>query len=404
MGRLAARFSCLLLVVPAAAACSSDSPATASPEKASTAGEATTREVRVLSAEEVHVPRTVAVTGTLTAEEQVVLSLKVTGRLAELAVDLGSAVRRGQMVARLDGTDFRLRLEQAEAALHQARARLGLDPRGTDDRVDLEETSLVRQARAVLDEARLSRERMVRLAEQQLVARAQLDAAIAAERVAEGRYQDALEEVRNRQAILAQRRSELELSRQALADTVLRAPIEGMIRERRAAVGEYLAAGAPVATLVQVHPLRLVLAVPERAAGAIRVGQEVRVSVEGDAAVYRGRVARLSPSIQEQSRTLTVEAEIPNEQGRLRPGAFAKADIVLAAAEPVVFVPASAIVIFAGIEKVLTVRDGRAVELRVQTGRRQGERVEIVAGLKPGEPVVVEPGNLAAGQPVTVQP
>jgi RND family efflux transporter MFP subunit len=404
MGRLAARLGCLLLVVSNVVACNSEPPATASPENAPTAGEATTREVRVLPAVEVQVPRTVAVTGTLTAEELVVLSLKVTGRLAELAVDLGSAVRRGQMVARLDATDFRLRLEQAEAALHQARARLGLDPRSPDDGVDPEQTSLVRQARAVLDEARLSRDRMTRLAEQELVARAQLDAAIAAERVAEGRYQDAIEEVRNRQAILAQRRSELELARQALADTVLRAPIEGMIRERRAAVGEYLAAGTPVATLVRVHPLRLVVAVPEREAAGIRVGQEVRVSVEGDAAVYRGRVARLSPSIQEQSRTLTMEAEIPNEQGRLRPGAFAKVDIIVAADEPVVFVPASAIVIFAGIEKVLTVRDGRAAELRVQTGRRQGERVEIVAGLKPGEPVVVEPGNLVAGQPVTVQP
>jgi RND family efflux transporter MFP subunit len=371
---------CLLATVPTLG-CSSDSPATASPPKAAGARESTPRDVRVVPVAEVRVPQVVAVTGTLVAEEQVLLSLKVTGRLAELAVDLGSVVRRGQVVARLDPTDFRLRLEQAEAALHQARARLGLDPAGTDGQVDPEQTSLVLQARAVLEEARLTRER-----------------------VAEGRYQDAREEVRNRQAILAQRGSELELARQALADTVLRAPADGMIRERRAAVGEYLAAGAPVATLVKVHPLRLVLAVPERAAAAIRVGQDVRVSVEGDAAVHAGRVARLSPSIHEQSRTLTVEAEVPNPEGRLRPGAFARAEVIVAADQPALFVPASAIVIFAGIEKVLTVREGRAVELRVQTGRRQGERVEIVAGLRPGEPVVVEPGNLVGGQPVTVQP
>jgi RND family efflux transporter MFP subunit len=128
------------------------------------------------------------------------------------------------------------------------------------------------------------------------------------------------------------------------------------------------------------------------------------VSVEGDAAVYRGRVARLSPSIHEQSRTLAVEAEVPNERGRLRPGAFAKADILVAADQAVVFVPASAVTIFAGIEKVLTVREGRAVEVRVQIGRRERERVEIVAGLTPGELVVVEPGNLVTGQPVTVRP
>jgi len=161
-------------------------------------------------------------------------------------------------------------------------------------------------------------------------------------------------------------------------------------------------AGAPIATLVKVHPLRLVLAVPERAAAGIRAGQEVRVTVDGDPTPYRGRVARLSPSIQEQSRTLTVEAEVPNEQGRLRPGAFAKADIVLAADEPAVFVPASAIVVFAGIEKVLTVREGKSVELRVQTGRREGDRVEIVTGVTAGQPIVMEPGNLVGGQPVSV--
>jgi RND family efflux transporter MFP subunit len=388
-----------LLLLAGLAGCGQDSTATAAAGKNSAPRP---REVRIVPATEARVPRTVAVAGALAADDQIVLSLKVTGRLSELTVDLGSPVRAGQVVARLDPTDFKLRLEQAEAALHQARVRLGLTPRGTDDRVDAEQTALVRQARAVLDEARLSRERMTRLAEQQLVARAQLDTAVAGEQVAEGRYQDALEEVRTRQAILAQRRSELELARQSLTDTVLTAPVEGMIRERRASVGEYLAAGAPVATLVRVHPLRLVLAVPERSATGIRVGQEVRVGVEGDPTTYRGRVARLSPSIQEQSRTLTVEAEVPNQQGRLRPGAFARAEIVVAADQTAVFVPVSAIVVFAGIEKVLTVKDGRSVEVRVQTGRREGDRVEIVTGLQAGDPVVAEPGNLVGGQPVQV--
>jgi RND family efflux transporter MFP subunit len=389
-----------LLLLALFSGCGQDSTATASADKTAAPR---ARDVRVVPAAEVRVPRTVAVTGTLAAEDQVVLSLKVTGRLSDLMVDLGSPVRSGEMVARLDPTDFRLRLQQAEAALHQARVRLGLPPQGTDDRVEAERTALVRQARAVLDEARLNRERMARLADQQLVARAQLDTAVAAEQVAEGRYQDSLEEVRNRQAVLAQRRSELELARQALADTVLTAPIDGMIRERRAAVGEYLAAGAPVATLVRIHPLRLVLAVPERSAIGIRVGQEVRIGLEGDPATYRGRVARLSPSIQEQSRTLTVEAEVPNERGALRPGAFARAEVVVAADQPAVFVPASAIVVFAGVEKVLIVQEGRAVERRVQTGRRESGRIEIVSGLAAGERVIVEPGSLVGGQRVTVR-
>ena len=140
------------------------------------------------------------------------------------------------------------RVEQAEAALQQARVRLGLSPTGKDEAVEPEKTAIVRQARAVLDEARLTRDRGVKLLEQELIARAQLDTAESNLQVAEGRYQDALEEVRNRQAVLAQRRSELELARQQLTDTVVLAPVDGAVSQRQASAGEYLAAGAPMAS------------------------------------------------------------------------------------------------------------------------------------------------------------
>lgn len=394
----------LVAVGLAAGACGPDQPATASPQRKSATPAPAQRAVKVEPAGERQVARTVIATGTLAAEDQVVLGFQVAGRLSEILVDLGSRVRRGQALARLDPTDFRLRVEQAEAALRQARVRVGLSPEGTDTRVNIEETAVVAQARAVLVEARLTRERMVKLWEQQLVARAQLDAAVAALQVAEARYQDAVEEVRNRQAVLAQRRSELELARQQLADTTLTSPIDGAARERRASVGQYLAAGTPVATVVQLDPLRLRVAVPERDAADVRPGQKVRLTVEGDSASYGGRVVRLSPAIEEQSRTLLVEAEIPNPRGALRPGAFAKAEITTDAGGPVVVVPASAIVTFAGIDKVLAVADGRAVEKRVQLGRRLGEHVEVVSGLDKGEAVVVQPGNLVGGQQVTVVP
>lgn len=395
------RWFALFGVLPVLAGCGSDS--TASTRK--TAQQAPKpREVRVVPATEDRVPRTVAVTGTLAADDQIVLGLKVPGRVSEITVDLGSRVRRGQLVARLDPTDFRLRVDQARAALQQARVRLGLPPDGADDRVVAEQTALVRQARAVLDEAKLTRDRFGRLFQQELIAKAQVDAAEASYQVSDGRYQDAIEEVRNRQAILVQRRTELALTQQALADTELQAPADGMIRERRASVGEFLAAGTPIATLVKMHPLRLQLAVPERASADVRVGQQVRVSVDGDSGVHGGRVVRLSPSIQEQNRTLSVEAEVPNAGGTLRPGSFARAEIVIAADQPAIFVPPSSIVVFAGIEKVLLVKNGKAEERRVVTGRREKDRVEIVEGLRAGEPVVAQPGNLTGGQPVVVRP
>lgn len=386
------------------AGCRGEEPASASQDKGKPPAAAAPRPVRVAPAAQEMVARVVVVNGTLAADDLVVLGTKVAGRLANIAVDLGTHVRRGQVIAQLDKSDFALRIEQAEAALQQARARLGLAPGDSDARLDPEQTSVVRQARALLDEARLTRDRSLKLLEQDLIARAQVDTAIANLQVAEGRYQDAIEEVRNRQAILAQRRSELELARQQLADTALVSPIDGAVSIRHASVGEYLAAGAPVATLVRIDPLRLRVAVPEREAAGVRQGQTVSLTVEGDATVYRGRVVRLSPIVQEQNRTLTVEAEIPNPGSALRPGAFAKAEIVVGVSQPVIMVDAGSIVTFAGLEKVIVVQGGKAVERRVQTGRRDGKRVEITDGLKPGEPIVLRPGNLTGGQPVTVTP
>jgi hypothetical protein len=97
-----------------------------------------------------------------------------------------------------------------------------------------------------------------------------------------------------------------------------------------------------------------------------------------------------------------VEAEVPNEKSFLRPGSFARVEIMTETGQPVVAVPASAIVVFAGVEKVLVVRQGKTAEVRVTTGRRLGEDIEVVEGLKRGEDVVVRPGNLVGGQSVTV--
>jgi multidrug efflux system membrane fusion protein len=110
----------------------------------------------------------------------------------------------------------------------------------------------------------------------------------------------------------------------------------------------------------------------------------------------------MSPTIAENSRTLMIEAEVPNGQNVLRPGSFAKADVVIQSGQRVVTVPFDAIVTFAGIEKVLAVADNVAVEKRVRTGRRIDDRIEITEGIAAGDEVVVRPGNLVAGEPVQV--
>ncbi|MGH9938143.1 MAG: efflux RND transporter periplasmic adaptor subunit [Blastocatellia bacterium] len=360
------------------------------------------RQVKLANSEARRLTLTVTAPGTLAADEQAALSFKVVGRVSEIKVDLGSQVRKGQVLANLETTEFKVRLQQAEAALQQARARLGLPPQGADDSIEAENTSLARQARAVLEEAKANRERTTQLVNQGIQSKAELDRVESAFKVAESRYQDAIEEVRNRQAVLLQRRSELAIAQQQIAETTLYAPFDGAVRERRASLGEYLNSGAPVVTIIRLHPLRLRVEAPEREAQGIKIGRPVRVLVEGDnQQAYSGRVARLSPAFQEQSRTLIIEAEVDNQRGNLRPGSFAKAEIQTTATSEAVMVPASAIVTFAGIQKVFSVKDNQAVEKNIVVGKREADWV-VVEGLEAGAPVVLSPGNLVSGQPISV--
>jgi RND family efflux transporter MFP subunit len=389
-----------LCVVLSLGACKSDYPAGAS-QLPGGAQAGAARQVHTARVEETAVGNSISVTGTLAAQDQATLSVKVPGRVRAITVDLGSVVRQGQTIAQIEQQDYQLRVQQAEAALGQARARLGLSPDGTDDRVEAEQTGTVRQARAVMDEARTSRERTETLVKQGVISRAEFDSVDAAYKVAVSRFQDAVEEIRNRQALLSQRRAEVALARQQLADTVVVAPFDGVVQQKRASVGEYLAAAAPLVELVRVNPLRFRAEVPERDAASVKQGQQVRVTVEGASTTFLGRVVRLSPTITEQNRMLVVEVEVANN-GTLRPGSFARADIITSDTSKAVTVPTNAIVTFAGIDKVIVVQNGKALEKPVTTGRRAGDWTEIVSGVNIGDAVVLDPGNLQSGQTVNI--
>ena len=388
-------------------ACQGDTPVSAQqnrpPEETKTPKEAgTPKQVKVTSIAEKPLERITVALGSLTAYDQATISVKVPGRVQKITIDLGTVVQRGQLIAQIDPQDYQLRVQQADAALAQARARLGLPPTGTNDRVDPEQTNTIRQARVLAEEAHAHRDRQQTLFEQGVIARAQLDTAEASYKVALSRLDDAREEIHNRHAVLAQRRSELDIARQQLTDTSIYAPFDGAIQEKRASVGEYLGVGAPLATIVRMDPLRLRAEVPEREAPHVRAGQTVRVTTEGDPNTYTGRIARLSPTITPQNRMLVVEAEVNNKSGTLRPGAFSRAEIVTDDQSMALTVPTRAIVTFAGVEKVIVVKDGKAVEKSITTRRRTAEWTEVVSGVNAGEMVVLEPGNLQSGQTVAI--
>lgn len=393
----------VLLSAAAALGCRSDPRPRA--EAAARGAEAGAREVRLARVSRSTFERVIEISGTLAADEQVTLATKVPGRLAAIEVDFASPVAPGQLVAQIETTDYQFGVEQAAASLGQARALLGLPSKGGKGRVDVDATAIVRQARATLEESRANEARLVKLAEEGLAPQADLDAARATLLRAEASIESAREEVRLREAQVRQRESELQIARQRLEDTAIRSPIEGFVQARRASKGEYLPAGAPVAEVVRINPLRLRLAVPEREAVSLKAGQEVRVRVSGQSngdapGEHTGVVARLAPSLDAQSRSLMIEADIQNP-GTLRPGNFVQARIIVGQRD-VPTVPESAVVTFAGLQKVIVVDAGKAVERSVTTGELRRGQIEILSGIKEGESVVAEPGALQQGQPVRV--
>jgi RND family efflux transporter MFP subunit len=362
-----------------------------------------TRAVQAAPAESRPMERAVSVIGALAAIDQATLSVKVTGRLQSLSVDLGTRVKKGELVAQIESVDYELKLKSAEALLAQARARLGLPLVGSDDTVKAEETSTVRQAKASLLESQKQRERIRELAKRGISSQADLEVVEANYEISFNRHLEALEDIRQRQGVLQQRRVDVEIARQQLADTKIVAPFDGIVQERKASPGEFLNTAAPIVTLVKVDPLRLRVEVPERNATGVRPGQKVRLTIEGDTNHYTGTISRLSPAITELNRMLIVEADIANRDGALRPGTFARADIVLAEAEPTTTVHKDALITFAGMEKIFLVKDGKAAEKNIAIGRRAGDFIEVLGGLKPGDVVVLNPGNLQNGQPVTTE-
>ena len=339
------------------------------------------------------------VSGTLAAQEEATLSVKVPGRLEKISVDLGSVVQRGDLIAQVERRDYELRVQQAKAAVAESRAAVGLSLEGHEENTSVETIATVKQARAVLNEAVKNRERVQRLSGEGISSKSEVDAVESLYSVAAARHETAVEEARTRLAVLAQRRADFDVAQQQLLDTSILAPFDGAIQKRIASSGEHLQLGTPVASLVRLDPLRLRLEVPERESGWVQASQRVRLTVEGSTNVFRGAIARVSPAITEQNRMLMIEADVPAQTG-LRPGLFVRAQVVVKENETALCVPTNALIVFAGIEKVIAVEDGKARERTVNTGRRAAGWVEITSGLKAQEVVVLEPGNLRTGQAV----
>lgn len=333
--------------------------------------------------------RTVEVVGSLAADEEVVVSAQAPGELSQLNVDFGSYVTQGQVIAVIDQRDAKLKVEQAEAALKQTMARLGMP---TDlkagEKFDPNQNADVRVAKASLDWSQMDLSRAAKLVENGDVSRSIYDQAVTQNNLARARHQAAIDAVNQQLAIVEQQRAALSLAKKAITDTVVRAPISGAVKEKFANRGSYLAVGGRILSLVKINPLRLRADIPESSAAAVRKGQAMNLTVEAfPGRTFTGRVVRIGPSLSEQTRALTVEAEVGNSGNQLRPGMFAKSQLITANNAPALMIPARAVVTVAGLTKVFVIENNKAVERIVKIGAADGDLVEIIEGVKDGETV-----------------
>lgn len=393
---------CLLVVSVALILCSCSGPYSNGTVKATETAKPVPVRTSRISMEPI--PEVITATGELIAEDQATLRVKVAGRVAKLHVDLGSRVEAGDIIGELEKDDYEWKLRQAEAAVEQSRARLGLGPNDNDD-ADPANTAIVRQAAASLKEATLVGQNVAALFKQGIASNVDYQKSLVALQAAEARHQAAVEEVFRTKAEILQRRTEVALAKQQLSDTVIRAPFRGAITQRIATLGEFLAVNAPVVVLVRWHPLRARLQVPERQAFKVHAGQRIDLVLEGQERPRPGRVTRLSPAMDAQNRSLVVEGEMPNEDARLKAGAFVEATITVDANARAIAVPLNSVLSFAGVERVFVVSDGVLAERLVKLGRKLGDgRVVITEGLQPGDEIVLNPSDrFLAGQRVQVE-
>jgi RND family efflux transporter MFP subunit len=342
------------------------------------------------------IERSVEVVGSLAADEEVIVSAQAAGELTQLNVDFGSYVTQGQIIAVIDQRDAKLRVEQAEAALKQTMARLGMKEGARlgmkeGERYDPNQNADVRVAKATFDWAKMDLDRATRLVENGDISRSVYDQAVIAHSSGQARYQAALDAVNQQLALVEQQRSALALAKKAITDTVVRAPISGAVKEKSASRGAYLPVNGKIVTIVKINPLRLRADIPEYAAGKARRGQTMTLEVDAfPGRTFSGRVARIGPSLNEETRALTIEAEVGNPGNALRPGMFAKSRLITAKDAPAVMVPQRALVNVAGLSKLFIIENGKAVERIVKTGATDGDLIEVTEGVREGDSIALD--------------
>lgn len=306
----------------------------------------------------------VTAVGTLMPDDEVVSSSEIDGIVKVIAADEGAVVAKGQLLAAVDDTDYRLEAQRAGAALKQAEATLA--------NTTLEFT------------------RKEALSREELVTKQQ--------------FEDVSTRLSLAGADRERARAAFSQANEKLAKTKIYSPLGGVIKEKKISAGNFVKSATPLFTIIRINPLKLDFTVAETDAGKIRVGQDVRFTSDAiPGREFGGRVSIIYPHMEEKTRTLKVQALIPNRDGLLRPGFFARVTLYTGPARDIVVVPVTALLYEESTITVFVVNGKQAHVRKVKIGAKYGDLMEIVEGVKESETVVtVGQNNLAEGAKVNV--
>ena len=366
------------------------------------------------------VPAVIQTTGSLVADETSNVAPKVAGKVVNVGINVGDFVGQGAVIAKIDDSDPRRRLaaaeagvKQAVAGVRQAEARLGLSPNGSFNASTIPEVRSAnanyQQALAELRQAEANEERyrdLVRTGDTAMITYEQYRTARDTARARTNAAKEGLEAqinaarqsnqaIASAQAGVESARTQVEIARQEVADTIVRAPFSGFVTAREVAVGEFVSSADVIAVIIRSNPIKIQMQVAEADVPQISVGRGVSIQVDA----YRdrrfaGTVSAVNPAVEQTSRSFVVEARIENSDNALRAGMFATARINREGGSTGVFVPKSAVLNHeaTGSFRAFVIEDGVAKLRVVQLGPEEGDYYQILSGLNADE--VVATSNL----------
>jgi len=345
--------------------------------------------VNVARAEARKLENSILVTGSLVADESVTISPEVSGRIIAIRADFGQSVRRGDILAELDHTEYAIQLERTKAALNQSLARLGLKP--GQENTPPSSTASMRQSQAQLDDARFKFESAAKLVKTGDISQERFNEIEKAYRARQAGLDVVGDDMRTLWMSVQSLRAEVKLAEKRLRDTTLTAPFDGAVSQKHVSVGQYVKDNTAILTLVKTWPLRLRVDVPESATASVRPGTAlVFVTDAAPGSEFQATVRQLNPSLDSKNRSLVAEGRLTRNDARLRPGMFVQVRLITDSAGEVVMVPRRAVYSIAGLTKVFVIKDNKAHEKKLAPGRELNGWMEVPAGeIKAGDIVAI---------------